>query len=210
MLSLKPVGSNQYREGRELAGAPEKCCSISVLFSPQVAAFTVLLCLENVLCNMSRRHLSQMCPRNTSNAAFDDSGALTLIKCVLLFKMMLCGWLVWWRWWVNSSDGESFKILKVPGVCAREAPVRWDKRLGETKKSCIYLRETMCNRDWWQVAATSGRRGPQSQGCRTWSELKQLKEECNFVCKCFLLSCHVQKQKYICFCYLHDFNQEFS
>lgn len=35
-----------------------------------------------------------MCPRNNSNAAFDDSRALTLIKCVLLFKMMLCvgGW----------------------------------------------------------------------------------------------------------------------
>lgn len=32
-----------------------------------------------------------MCPRNNSNAAFDDSRALTLIKCVLLFKMMLCG-----------------------------------------------------------------------------------------------------------------------
>lgn len=37
-----------------------------------------------------------MCPRNNSNAAFDESGALTLIKCVLLFKTMLCGRLAGW------------------------------------------------------------------------------------------------------------------
>ena len=69
------------------------------MLSPQVAVFTALLLLllllllqlENVLCNMSQRRLSQTCPRNNSNVAFDDSRALTLIKCVLLFKMTLCG-----------------------------------------------------------------------------------------------------------------------
>lgn len=104
---------------------------------------------------MSRRHLSQTCPCNNSNAAFDDSWALTLIKCVLLFKMMLCvcGW--WWWWWWGSTVQlkNHSRDHKLPGVCAGEVLHKCCFVGSAKQNSCIYLRVKQSKWDRWQTAA---------------------------------------------------------
>lgn len=67
-------------------GAPRRDGSV-VSFLLQF--FLPLLLQPQLLC-LSRRHLSKMGPCNKSNAAFDDSWALTLIKCFIFYSVCVC------------------------------------------------------------------------------------------------------------------------